>query len=351
MRQTVRHDGPDVTRNALPPEDMVWFASDQPPGPSGAPVVPWGPEDAPARGGLRRRLRFGLGFSLAISLTFHSSLLAMFVMGTAPGSADGKEGIAVEIITQEQLDAMLGNGSSEGGHPPKVDDTDTGTEATQRTQAASAPRPSQSKSDQSEAQQVIGAQTSVEQARVGTSDRINAAASDAPRQSSAKAPDKGSDTEARAMHRTDPKVEPRKEREDARTEAEPAQVRPGSEGGEMRRVASRGTVGEQQGPLPPTMRQTLMHLLQKQIELCYVPPKGVTASPALPLILLRLHRDGSLDGVPKSLRYEATPAMRSLSKAAVKAVRQCAPYRMPPRYAPYYEDWREIRAEFEFASR
>ncbi len=135
------------------------------------------------------------------------------------------------------------------------------------------------------------------------------------------------------------------------TQAEPVPANPGAEGGAMRRVASRGTVGEQQGPLPPTMRQALMQLLQKQIELCYVPPAGVRNPSRLPLILIALRKDGSLEGVPKSLRYEATPEMRSLSKAAIKAVRQCAPYRMPPRYAPYYEDWREIRAEFEFAGR
>jgi hypothetical protein len=303
------------------------------------------------RNTFRSRLRLGLAFSFLVSLLLHSSLLPLFVGGTAPGSPDGEQAVSVDVITQEQFDLLLGSGSSQGGKPPEVSDAANGTERSQQTRDTAAPRKSESEAERKEALSIVTTSASSDLTPVGRSERVNSAAAEAPRRSDRKATAQGSLKDADPSRRTEPKDMPDSDREDARTQAPSDPANPGAEGGEMRRVASKGGVGEQLGPLPPSMRQVLMQIMQKQIELCYVPPSGKGGNGELPLILIRLRQDGTLDGLPKSLRFERTAAGKSLVKAALKAVRQCAPYRLPPRFQSYYDDWKEIRAEFEFSSR
>lgn len=313
--------------------------------------LPDDPAEPAGRRAWRSRIRLGIGFAFAVSLVFHSTLLALFVTGTTPGAEDGQEAISVDIITQEQLDVLLGNGSSEGGTPRKVEDTADGKARTRQAKSQPAPQKTESESEQKEALNIIGSQQSPDQLAGGTSERVNDASAPTPRKSDARTKDKGSPAESTPSRTVDPKENPDSDREDARNASKPDPLRPGSDGGEARRLATRGTVGEQSGPLPPTMRQALMHLLQKQIELCYTPPSGATQDVVLPLIQIRFHQDGTLDGLPKSLRYKRTSNEKSVTKAALKAIRQCAPYRMPPRFAPYFDSWKEVRAEFEFSGR
>jgi len=299
----------------------------------------------------RSRIRIGLAFAFLVSLLLHSSLLALFVGGTAPGTPEGREAISVDVITQEQYDLLVGNGSSQGGKPRKVDDNGDGTDQALQHAAPSSVQKATTEAEQREAPSVVTSADGSEQMPSGSAERMNPTASEAPRKPESKGQAKGSAKESEPARRTDPKEQPDSEREDARTEAPPADRKPGAEGGATRRNASRGGVGEQLGPLPPTMRQALMQQLQKQIERCYVPPAGMAPATELPLVLIRFHKDGSLNGAPRSLRYERTAGGKAMAKAAIKAVGACAPYRMPPRFASYYDDWKEIRAEFEFASR
>ena len=319
-------------------------------GPDGDPVPP--PlRPPPGRMSLRQKLRLGAAFAFLVSLTVHGTLLALFVGGTAPGLPDGQEGIAVDVITQQQYDLMVGEGSSQGGRPRRVEDSGSGSEASQHSPLPSPAVRSESEAEQRQAMRVIGSDLAPEAVPSGTADRVNDASAAASRRSDAKTQAQGSPNESAAARRTEPKERPDSDREDARNPSAPVKARPGAEGGEQRREAARGGVGDENGPLPPSMRQALMQQLQKQIEPCFAPPAGFDRSDELPLIQIRFHRDGSLDGQPRSWRYERTAAGKAMVKAALKAIRQCAPYRMPARFAPYYEDWREVKAEFDFAGR
>ena len=96
------------------------------------------------------------------------------------------------------------------------------------------------------------------------------------------------------------------------------------------------------------MRAAVAELLQRQVERCYVAPAGATARVVLPVLEIRLMRSGGLEAPPRIVRAGANAVDRALSQAALDAVRRCAPYRLPDRFVPFYEDWRMIHAEFEF---
>ena len=90
-------------------------------------------------------------------------------------------------------------------------------------------------------------------------------------------------------------------------------------------------------------------MLQQQIERCYVAPPGATQGVVLPMLDIRLNPDGTLTSEPRIMRGGANAVDRSIAEAAQRAVRRCAPYKIPAQYAPYYNDWKAINAEFEFS--
>jgi colicin import membrane protein len=53
-----------------------------------------------------------------------------------------------------------------------------------------------------------------------------------------------------------------------------------------------------------------------------------------------LARDGALDGEPAVVQFRASPVGAAAAKAAMAAVAQCAPYRLP---AADYEAWKDVQ--------
>lgn len=90
-------------------------------------------------------------------------------------------------------------------------------------------------------------------------------------------------------------------------------------------------------------------MLQQQIERCYSAPPGAAQGVVLPMLDIRLNQDGSLTTEPRIMRGGANAVDRSIAEAALRAVRRCAPYKIPSQYVPYYNDWKAINAEFEFS--
>ena len=58
----------------------------------------------------------------------------------------------------------------------------------------------------------------------------------------------------------------------------------------------------------------------------------------------RLRPDGSLDGEPQVERPQATPVFQIAAEAAVRAVKACAPFTLPP---DKYSAWRAIIWDFD----
>ncbi|GJE29681.1 cell envelope integrity protein TolA [Methylobacterium organophilum] len=124
----------------------------------------------------------------------------------------------------------------------------------------------------------------------------------------------------------------------------------GATGREVQRTASLGTATGASQKLSPSLRDALVGMLQQQIERCYSAPPGATQGVILPMLDIKLNPDGSLTTEPRVMRAGQSAVDQSIAQAALRAVRRCAPYKIPAQYAPYYNDWKAINAEFEFSA-
>lgn len=123
----------------------------------------------------------------------------------------------------------------------------------------------------------------------------------------------------------------------------------GATGREVQRTAALGAATGTSQRLSPSLREALVGMLQQQIERCYSAPPGASQGVVLPMLDIRLNPDGTLTTEPRLMRGGANAVDQSIAQAALRAVRRCAPYRIPAQYAPYYNDWKAINAEFEFS--
>lgn len=122
----------------------------------------------------------------------------------------------------------------------------------------------------------------------------------------------------------------------------------GSTGREVNRTASLGAPTGTSQKLSMSQRDALMGLLREQIERCYQAPISASAGRVVqPVIDIRLNPDGTLSGDPRVIRAGASSTDRAVADAAVRAVRRCAPFRVPAQFAPYYADWKVLNVEFE----
>ena len=67
----------------------------------------------------------------------------------------------------------------------------------------------------------------------------------------------------------------------------------------------------------------------------------------LPVLDIRLNPDGSFSSEPRLMRGGASAIDTAIAQAALRAVRRCAPYRIPAQFAPAYNDWKIINATFD----
>jgi colicin import membrane protein len=124
----------------------------------------------------------------------------------------------------------------------------------------------------------------------------------------------------------------------------------GATGSEVSRTASLGAATGAAQRLNPSQRDALMGLLREQIERCYQAPISSSAGNSIaPVLDIRLNQDGSLSSEPAILRVGASTTDRAVADAALRAVRRCAPFRVPAQFAPYYSDWKVLNVEFELS--
>jgi len=124
----------------------------------------------------------------------------------------------------------------------------------------------------------------------------------------------------------------------------------GATGAEVQKTASLGTATGTAAKLNPSQRDALMGLLREQIQRCYTAPISASGGDTTPPMLdIRLNQDGSLASEPTVMRAGATTADRAVADAALRAVRRCAPYRVPAQFAPYYSDWKILNVQFDLS--
>lgn len=110
----------------------------------------------------------------------------------------------------------------------------------------------------------------------------------------------------------------------------------GSTGPQPQQQASLGTHTGSAAKLNPSQREALIGILREQMGKCMSVPPGSNPN-ARPSLRVALNPDGSLAGAPALASGD-----QALGQAALRAIRACAPYRIPAKFAEFYGDWRSL---------
>ncbi len=123
----------------------------------------------------------------------------------------------------------------------------------------------------------------------------------------------------------------------------------GATGSQISRTASLGTQTGAGAKLSPSDREALAGILQDQIEKCW--SLSVTSAPSTkPIVHIELSADGQLTGGPTLVNSSGDPNFRPVAESGMRAIRQCAPYRIPAKFLQYYSDWKVINVRLDPSS-
>lgn len=79
-------------------------------------------------------------------------------------------------------------------------------------------------------------------------------------------------------------------------------------------------------------------MFQSQVERCWKKPYGgIEAQRAEAAFVIRLKRDGTLEGMPQPEGSPPTPYLRVYQESALRAIVECQPYNLP---AAFFEEWK-----------
>jgi colicin import membrane protein len=120
---------------------------------------------------------------------------------------------------------------------------------------------------------------------------------------------------------------------------EPAQQRAAT-GRTLSQTASIGSPTANAPRMSPSLWGQLDGYLQEQYKQCW---NNLGLSPGqkyIPQIKVTFAQNGGLIGAPELLNRSSDQNMRSIAESALRAVKKCDPLRIPPQYAPYYNEWR-----------
>jgi hypothetical protein len=82
-------------------------------------------------------------------------------------------------------------------------------------------------------------------------------------------------------------------------------------------------------------------LLTDQMNRCLNIPPGASPKTA-PIISIQLSRDGAIIGGPTLTNPRGEPGFAPFAEANMRALRNCAPYRIPERFHATYNDWKNL---------
>lgn len=117
-------------------------------------------------------------------------------------------------------------------------------------------------------------------------------------------------------------------------------------GQEVNRTAALGTRSGSAQKLSPAQEDHLGSLIKEQLIQCWLPPPGLKPNPP-PTVRMKLRPDGSLMAEPELANSSRDPNFRPVAESALRAVRKCAPFRIPAQYAPFYADWQDWKVNFD----
>jgi colicin import membrane protein len=109
------------------------------------------------------------------------------------------------------------------------------------------------------------------------------------------------------------------------------------------------TMGERRGTdtvLSAREQDLLLSMINSQLEPCSRLPGG-GGGPDTPVVNVRFHlnQDGSLNGEPVVVNRQNTPLYAIAADASVRAIKQCAPFQLPP---DKYASWSTVTWAFDW---
>lgn len=105
--------------------------------------------------------------------------------------------------------------------------------------------------------------------------------------------------------------------------------------------ASLGTETATGKRLSPSEKSQLVGLLTEQMNRCLnIPPGAMPKS--TPIISIQLSRDGAIIGGPTLTNPRNEAGFTPFAEANMRALRGCAPYRIPARFMETYNDWKNL---------
>ena len=89
------------------------------------------------------------------------------------------------------------------------------------------------------------------------------------------------------------------------------------------------------------LAELLLAEIGTAVRRCWTVPEGWSDPHQVSVVLrFQLNPDGSLDGDPAVVEFRATPIGAAAAKAAISAVKQCGPYRLP---SDKYDQWQDVQ--------
>lgn len=120
----------------------------------------------------------------------------------------------------------------------------------------------------------------------------------------------------------------------------------GSTGQQVTRTASAGAPTATGQKLSPSDREQLMGLIKEQMERCWS-ITGTSNPSVKPLVRLQLTQTGAILTQPALANSSGDPAFNAIAESGMRAIRQCAPYRIPAKFADKYDDWKTITVKLD----
>ena len=81
---------------------------------------------------------------------------------------------------------------------------------------------------------------------------------------------------------------------------------------------------------------------------CWSPPPTMPEGETyIPEVSVEFNADGSLSGHPVLVNPPADPAWRAHAESAMRAALRCNPLKVPPQYAPFFDQWRSKTIHFD----
>jgi colicin import membrane protein len=119
----------------------------------------------------------------------------------------------------------------------------------------------------------------------------------------------------------------------------------GSTGATVSNRSTAGTATATGKKLSPSDRSQLIGILTEQMNRC-ISYSG-TAPKTGPQLTFTLSREGGINGGVQLANGSGEANFRPFSEAAMRALRNCQPYRIPARFMDSYDDWKNVRLNID----